>query len=62
MNAATAFGAQRSLELTLEDADTAPEAEFNEIIWKGVRGADSPLPPRHIAAYVMERRTGDIDD
>ena len=62
MNAATAWGAQRSLELTLDDADSAPEAEFNEIIWKAVRGAGSPLPPRHIAAFVMEHRAGDHDD
>ena len=62
MNVATAFGAQRSLELTLEDADSAPEAEFSEIIWKAVRGAESPVPPRCIAAFVMERKGGDGDD
>ncbi len=62
MNVATAFGARRSLELTLEEADTAPEDEFNEIIWKAVRGAGSPLPPRQIAAFVMERKTGDDDE
>ena len=56
MNVATAFGAQRSVELTLEDADSAPEAEFSEIIWKAVRGAESPVPPRCIAAFVMERK------
>jgi YVTN family beta-propeller protein len=62
MNVAAAFGSQRSLELTLEDADSAPEAEFNEIIWKAVRGAGSPLPPRQVAAFVMERKSGDDDD
>lgn len=61
MNEKTAFKAQRSLELTLDEADTAPDDEFSEIIWKAVRGSDVPLPPGNVAAFVMERKA-DWDD
>ena len=54
-NRASAWGAERSRELTLEVADTSDDREYNEIIWKAVRGADSPLPPRKIAAFVKAR-------
>jgi hypothetical protein len=48
--------------MSLEVADTAPEAELNEIIWKSVRGDASPVPPRHVAAFVLERQSADQDD
>jgi hypothetical protein len=54
-NLATAYGAQRSIDLTLEVADTSDDSEYNEIIWKAIRGASSPLPPRRVAAFVMPR-------
>ncbi|MDX2179349.1 MAG: alkaline phosphatase family protein [Bryobacteraceae bacterium] len=43
-NGVSAWGAQRSLEMNLDEVDQAPMAEFNEIIWKSVKGADSPMP------------------
>jgi hypothetical protein len=54
-NVATAYGAQRSIELTLETADTSDDNEYNDIIWKSIRGELSPLPPRRVAAFVMPR-------
>ena len=36
----------------LQEADMAPEIELNEIIWKSVRGADSPMPPPRRAAFI----------
>jgi hypothetical protein len=61
-NTAAAFGARQSEELTLEEADTADDDEYNVILWKAVKGADSPLPPRHVAAFVLERRDADDED
>ena len=48
--------------MSLTEADTAPEAELNEIIWKSVRGSASPVPPRRVAAFVMERKDGEKED
>ena len=52
-NASTAFGAQASLRMNLDEADMAPELELNEIIWRSVRGAESPMPPPRRAAFVV---------
>jgi YVTN family beta-propeller protein len=56
-NPSTALGAARSLELTLEQADTSDDREYNEIIWKAVKGADAELPPRRVAAFVRARKS-----
>ena len=37
----------------------APELELNEILWKSVRGADSPMPPPVRAGFI---RVIDDDD
>ncbi len=54
-NHASAYGAERSREMPLEIADMADDREYNEIIWKAVKGADSPLPPRRVAAFVKAK-------
>ena len=49
----------------LAEADLAPEREFNEIIWKSVRGPASVMPPPRRAAFVKAvpaRIGGDGDD
>jgi YVTN family beta-propeller protein len=61
VNTPSAFGAQASLRMNLDEADMAPELELNEIIWRSVRGADSPMPPPRRAAFVMPREDGDDD-
>ncbi len=54
-NSSTAYGAQASLAMDLEEADRAPDAELNEIIWRSVRGANSPMPPPVRAAFLRPR-------
>ena len=51
-NAPDAFGAQASLEMDFSQPDRAPERELNEILWKSVKGAASPMPPPVRAAFV----------
>jgi len=56
-NAATAWGARRSLELDLDEAeDRADDLALNEIIWKSIKGPDSPLPPPVRSAFVLPRK------
>jgi DNA-binding beta-propeller fold protein YncE len=52
-NVATAWGAELSAEMDLAVEDAADDILFNEIIWKSVRGADSPMPPPVRAAFVF---------
>jgi DNA-binding beta-propeller fold protein YncE len=67
-NAPTAWGAAASATMNLdEEADLAPDIAFNEIIWRSVRGAGSPMPPPVHAAFVrpvtlVEDGDGDDDD
>jgi hypothetical protein len=44
MNAQGAVGQAECERMNLTIEDAVPEIEFNEIIWKSVRGADSPMP------------------
>lgn len=59
-NASTAWGAEASLRMNLREADLAPELELNEIIWRSIRGAGSPMPPPRRAGFI--RATRDDDD
>jgi hypothetical protein len=54
-NAARAPYAELSQRLNLEVEDRADDRLFNEIIWKAVRGTDSPMPPPVRAAFVIPR-------
>jgi YVTN family beta-propeller protein len=55
-----AWGAATSERLNLVEADLAPDRELNEIIWRSVRGARSPMPPIVRSAFV--RTLADDDD
>jgi DNA-binding beta-propeller fold protein YncE len=55
-NLRTAWGAEQSQRLNLKVEDRADDLVFNEIIWKSVKGAASPMPPPVRAAFVMPRR------
>ncbi|HJZ98052.1 MAG TPA: hypothetical protein VKE70_16190, partial [Candidatus Solibacter sp.] len=43
-NTLRAYGARRSMKMDFKDVDEAPMAELNEILWKSIKGADSPVP------------------
>jgi YVTN family beta-propeller protein len=47
--------AEISSRLNLEIEDRADDLLFNEIIWRAVRGAESPMPPPVRAAFVIPR-------
>ena len=59
-NIATAWGADLSSSMDLAVEDAADDLLFNEIIWKSVKGADSPMPPPVRAAFVFS--SGSDDD
>ena len=51
-NDGLAYGAKRSAEMNLAIEDAIPDIEFNEIIWKAVKGKDSQMPPPVRSAFV----------
>ena len=53
LNSNTAYGSKRSLELTLDQADTAPDDEYSRILWNAIIGENRPFPPRKRAAFVI---------
>jgi hypothetical protein len=61
-NLATAWGAQQSEKLDLSKEDAADDLVFNEIIWRSVRGADSPAPPPTRAGFFYPRAGVSHDD
>jgi len=58
-NQATAWGANLKMNFAREDA--ADDYLLNEVIWKSVRGANSPMPAPVHAAFVFAHK-GDNDD
>ncbi len=44
-NTPASYGARESAKMNFADVDEAPMRRLNEIIWKSVRGAASPMPP-----------------
>ena len=58
-NLSTAWGAEKSVKLNLDKEDQADDLVFNEIIWKSVKGAASPMPAPVRAAFVVPV---DLDD
>lgn len=54
-NRPDAYGAAFSEKLNLAKEDQADDLLFNEIIWKAVKGKDSPMPPPVRAAFVIPK-------
>jgi YVTN family beta-propeller protein len=52
-NRAGLFGGKRCEDLNLAVEDAVPEIEFNEIVWKAVKGINSELPPVVRSAFVQ---------
>jgi hypothetical protein len=61
-NAENAPGAQQSAAWDFSKEDSLPDIEFNEIIWKSVRGADSRMPAPVRSAFVRAIEDDDDDD
>ena len=43
-NTPRSYGARRSAKMDFSDVDEAPMAELNEILWRSIKGPDSPVP------------------
>jgi YVTN family beta-propeller protein len=54
-NRPDAFGAAFSEKINLAKEDQADDLLFNEIIWKSVKGKNSPMPPPVRAAFVIPK-------
>ena len=61
-NSPNAPGAQRSAQLNFDKEDAAPDIEFNEIIWKSIRGANSQMPAPVRSAFVKAIEDDDDDN
>ena len=61
-NLPNAFGSAISLSMDFSDADRAPEALLNEIIWRSVKGAGSPMPPPRRSVFVRSANGSPLDD
>ncbi len=61
-NDITAWGAAASARMNFAEADRTPEQELNEIVWKSVKGANSPMPPPVRAAFIRARADEPDDD
>jgi DNA-binding beta-propeller fold protein YncE len=60
-NKATAWGSERSRKMDFTKEDAADDLELNEVLWRSIRGADSPMPAPKRAAFVRSF-TKDDDD
>jgi YVTN family beta-propeller protein len=52
-NLASAWGAEMSLAFDFSKEDAADDLLLNEVVWRSVRGADSPMPPPVRAGFVF---------
>ena len=59
-NSAQAWGGQLKMNFAREDA--ADDLLLNEVIWRSVRGPNSPMPAPVRAAFVFQRRAEQDDD
>jgi hypothetical protein len=55
-------GARQSASWDFSREDTLPDIEFNEVIWKSVRGADSQMPAPVRSAFVRAVEEDDDED
>jgi hypothetical protein len=52
-NVASAWGAKLSESFDFSKEDAADDLLFNEVIWRSVRGPNSPMPPPVRAAFIF---------
>jgi DNA-binding beta-propeller fold protein YncE len=60
-NGDRAFGQEKTASFRLDKEDQADDLAFNEVIWKSVKGVDSPMPAPVRAAFFLPRK-GEKDD
>ncbi len=53
LNSATTYGAQASAAMDWDEEDETPEQPLNEILWKAIKGAHSPMPPIRSMRYTQ---------
>ncbi len=61
-NPKTAWGADLSATMNFAKEDAVDDLLLNEMIWRSVRGAQSPMPAPHRAAFVFLKGGGEDDD
>jgi DNA-binding beta-propeller fold protein YncE len=61
-NLASAFGAIQSNAMDFSIEDRAPEQLLNEIIWRSVKGKNSPMPPPKRSVFVRPSSANADDD
>lgn len=62
VNSPDAWGVELSAKLDLEKEDRADDILFNEIIWRAVRGGDSPMPAPVRAAFLRVEDEGEEEE
>jgi hypothetical protein len=60
-NSPNAWGADLSEQMNLAQEDRADDLVLNEVVWRSVKGADSPMPPPVRAAF-FKAETEDEDE
>jgi len=61
-NSPAAYGSIQSMLMDFSQEDRAPEALLNEILWRSIRGANSPMPPPRRSAFITPASRSAIDD
>ncbi len=62
VNTPEAYGAKLSATFDFSKEDAADDLLLNEVIWRSVRGADSPMPPPVRAGFVFVNLLEDEED
>lgn len=55
VNEKDAWGAALSAKFDLDREDAADDLLFNEVIWRSVKGANSPMPSPVRAAFFLPK-------
>jgi hypothetical protein len=61
VNLSSAWGSKLSEKMDLAKEDAADDLLLNEVIWRSVRGPNSPMPAPVRAAFVLTSAPGDND-
>jgi len=61
-NTKTAWGGEESKKMDFAREDAADDLRLNEVIWRSIRGPDSPMPAPVRAAFVFAHEKDHDDD